>query len=117
MAKYTRCREKYFQDTKGMYKVCLAINKEGKYLWEIYSSNEPGYWREEAHSGFWESNPDTTINEAIEILNNIHPEATEINYIECNLCIAGNFLDPILLKEEIEKLIHNHNPELIAKFN
>jgi hypothetical protein len=117
MAKLTRCNKRYFQDTENIYMVCTALNKDGNYLWEIYKSNFPGNWYEEAHSGEWNRSPYDALNEGLDVFKGLYPEANEINFIEDTICLAGNFKDAGILKEEIVDLIHRNYPEILTYFN
>ena len=83
MTKFTRCNKKYFQDAKGLYMVCTALNKDGKYRWEIHTSDGNGvyvWFNEFAHGVYWEDFLGDAINEAIEVLKVKFPNVTEVNY-------------------------------------
>lgn len=118
MAKFVRIHKHYFQDsndTSKIYMVCLAMNKNNNYLWEIYSRID-GTWHEQAHSGYWKKSWDEALDEGIEVFLNNHENAIEINYTECYLAMFGNFEDSKKLKEEILELIQEHKPEILAYF-
>ena len=120
MTKFTRCNKKYFQDAKGLYMVCTALNKDGKYRWKFHTSDGNGvyvWFNEFAHGVYWEDFLGDAINEAIEVLKVKFPNVTEVNYTEGNLCLAGNFKDNVELKEDILILIRKHYPEITPYFD
>lgn len=120
MTKFTRCNKKYFRDAENLYMVCTTLNKDGKYRWEINTSDSNGvyvWFNEFAHGVYWEDFPEDAINEAIEVFNIKFPNATEVNYTEGNLCLAGNFKDNVELKEDILVLIRKHYPEITPYFD
>lgn len=123
MAKFTRCNKKYFRDKKdkeNLYMVCTALNKDGKYRWEIHTSDNNGvytWFNEFAHSGCWEDLPENAINEGLEVFKGEFPNAIEVNYTEGNLCLAGNFKDNVDLKEDILVLIRKHYPDITPYFD
>lgn len=120
MKKFTRCNKKYFRDAENIYMVCTALNKDGKYLWEIHRSDANGlyvWFNEFAHGGCWEDFSENAINDAIEVLKENFPNVTEINYTEGTLCLAGNFKDNVELKEDILFLIRKHYPEITPYFD
>lgn len=124
MAKFTRCNKKYFKDTEGLYMVCTALNKAGKYLWEIHKSDSNGaymwaymWFSEFAHGERWVNSSKNALNDAIKVLKENFPNVTEVNYTEGNLCLAGNFEDNVKIKEEILDLIRSHYPEITPYFD
>ena len=120
MAKLTRCNKKYFKGNDNMYMVCTALNKDGKYRWEVHTSDSNGvymWFKEFAHGGCWKDFPGNAINDAIEVLKENFPNVTEVNYTEGNLCLAGNFKDNVELKEDILVIIGKHFPEITPYFD
>ena len=117
--KIFRIHKHYFQDsqdTSKIYMVCIAMDKNESYLWEIYSSNGPGTWSEQAHGGCWKRSLNDALNEGIEVFHSIYKDTIEINYTECNFAMIGNFANPDKLKQEILDLIQEHNPEILTYF-
>jgi hypothetical protein len=96
--------------------VCLAMDKNESYLWEIYSSNGPGTWSEQAHGGCWKRSLNDALNEGIQVFHNICKDSIEINYTECNIAMIGNFANSDKLKYEILELIQEHKPDLLTYF-
>jgi hypothetical protein len=120
MAKLTRCNKRYFQDTECIYMVCTALNKDGKYRWEVHTSDGNGlyiWFKEFAHGCVWKDSSENAINDAIEVLKENFPNVTEVNYTEGNLCLAGNFKDNVEIKEDILLLIRQHFPEITPYFD
>lgn len=120
MAKLTRCNKKYFKGSEKLYMVCTALNKDGKYRWEIHTADGNGtyiWFKEFAHGVYWEVIPEIAINEGLEVFKGEFSNAIEVNYTEGNLCLAGNFKDNVELKEEILVLIRKHYPEITPYFD
>ena len=100
--------------------VCTVLNKDGRYLWNIYTSDGDGtyaWFHEFAHGGYWEDSSENAINEGIEVFKENFPNAIEVNYTEGIICFAGDFKDNVELKEDILALIRKHYPEILTYFN
>ena len=118
-AKIVRIHKHYFQDsqdTSKVYMVCLAMDKNDNYLWEIYTNKGHGIWSEQAHSGCWKRSMNEALNEGIEVFHGLYKDTIEINYAECNFAMIGNFANPDKLKDEILDLIQEHKPEILTYF-
>jgi hypothetical protein len=90
------------------------MDKNNNYLWEIYSSNDPGTWTEQTHGSCWKRSLNDVLNEGIEVFHKIYKDTVEINYTECNFGMIGNFASSDKLKYEILDLIQAHKPEILT---
>lgn len=115
--KIVRIHKHYFQnaqDKSKVYMLCIAMDKNDNYLWEIYSSNVPGTWTEQAQGGCWKRSLNDALDEGIEVFHKIYKDTIEINYTECNFGMIGNFANSDKLKYEILVLIQEHKPEILT---